>query len=875
MSQLAPPQLAPFDSIRENLETERRTVIQVNSFTGDDEEFVRSIDDAEIILNFVETIQKALYELFNEAPSLMSLFHNEFMSVQEFFARSFVIDSVFLDDCLFPEKEIYFFGQDGGISPSILGIHQKSMLDWVESKRSDHKGTQLYLREKFEIEKKFSELSCQCVTCSADYRTRLRDAIFDECLETIEKAKADIIKASDEGIVPMCDTYREMQRSLDKQFFRVRYRLKRSSLNRLESQVKSQVKELFGHPSDLISLLLPHAMNIFKAELRGLDLPEDLILEEEYARFYGQLGLNIWKGDRVISREFKKFVHAIVILKKKDVSSKILQEYIGEFWIHSNARQLNRKIIYHMGPTNSGKTYHAIEKLCASATGCYLAPLRLLAAELFDTMNQKSVKTSLLTGEEVIEMDESTHYSSTIEMAKLHEPFDCVVIDEIQMINDPQRGWAWTRALVNVNSPEVHLCGDASVLELVQKIVDLCGDTLEIRRYDRMTELKVEKRPIIPKELNKHDAVIVFSRRNALRYKYDLEKLGFKVSIVYGRLSPEVRREQARKFDKGITDIMVSTDAIAMGMNLPIRRIVFTTLTKYINNQEYPISHSEIKQIAGRAGRFNRFPTGYVTCLDKVEDGLESVTEALQVELDQKEECMVGPDLEIYNQVTNALKSNGLPSLKLSEFLRLFNAMTFQRPFFCVELKEMIELTEMVEDADTADTLSPSEVFGFSCAPVNLGLLEHVQYFVWIVNKYVKSELIKNEPIDFESNDIDYLETSIKCVELYQWLSRHFNGKNFDFSEEELLENKGKAIEKLNDLLSDKMIPASARPFKRGGRRGEQGDKDRKGGPGRSSGDKKKFYGRKGAGSGGGGAPGGKDKFKKKRTRKRKFTKPK
>lgn len=881
MSQLSPPQLAPFDSIRENLEMERRTVIQVNSFTGDDEEFVRSLEDAEVILNFVETVQKALFDLFNEAPSLMTLFHNEFMSVQEFFARSFVIDSIFLDDCLFPEKEMYFYGQDGGISPHILAIHQKSLLAWVEEKRGDHKGTQLYLRESFEIEKKFSELSCQCVTCSADYRTKLRDAIYDECLEIIETSRASIVDFAAEGIVPMCDTYREMQRKLDKQFFRVRYRLKRSSLNRLESQVKNHVKDLFGHPGELTSLLLPHAKSIFIAELRALDLPEDLILEEEYTRFYGQLGLNLWKGDRVISREFKKFVHAIVILKKKDVSSKILQEYIGEFWIHSNARALNRKIIYHMGPTNSGKTYHAIERLCDSRTGCYLAPLRLLAAELFDTMNQKGVKTSLLTGEEVIEMDESTHYSSTIEMAKLHEPFDCVVIDEIQMINDPQRGWAWTRALVNVISPEVHLCGDASVLELVQKIVDLCGDTLEIRRYDRMTELKVEKRPIVAKELNKHDAVIVFSRRNALRYKYDLERLGFKVSIVYGRLSPEVRREQARKFDKGITDIMVSTDAIAMGMNLPIRRIVFTTLTKYINNQEYPISHSEIKQIAGRAGRFNRFPTGYVTCLDKVEEGLESVAEALQVELDQKEECMVGPDLEIYGQVTNALKSNGLPSLRLSEFLRLFNAMTFQKPFFCVELKEMIELTEMVEDADTADALSPSEVFGFSCAPVNLGLLEHVQYFVWIVNKYVKSELIKNEPIDFESNDIDYLETSIKCVELYQWLSRHFNGKNFDFSEEELLENKGKAIEKLNDLLSDKMIPASARPFKRGGRgRGENNEGARSEGRGGNSGGKRKFYGRKGTAGGPGKGPGtapgnGKDKFKKKRTRKRKFTKPK
>lgn len=873
MSQIPLPQLPPFESLRENLENERKTLLKVNSFTGEDEDFVRSTEDAVVILDFIEKVQVELLKLFTESPSLMTLFHNDFMSVQEFFQRNFVVDAIFLDDCLFAEKEMFLYGQDGGISPQIIGLHEKSLLNWVESKRGDHNGTQDFLRNHFDAEKKISELSCQCITCTADYRTRLRDAIYEECEHLIENAKEAIIAAEPEGIVPMSDAFREMQRALDKQFFKVRYRLKRSSLNRLESQVKAKVKELFQFPSEMTSLLLPHVKKILFAELRELDLPEELILDDEYARFFGQLGLHLWKGDRVIEREFKKFVKAIVILKKKDVSSKILQEYIGEFWIHSNARSLNRKIIYHMGPTNSGKTYHAIEKLSSSASGLYLAPLRLLAAELFDTLNQKGVKTSLLTGEEVIEMEESTHFSSTIEMAKLNEPFDCVVIDEIQMINDPQRGWAWTRALVNVISPEIHVCGDQSVLELVQKIVDLCGDTLEIKRYERMTELKVEKRPIVAKELNKHDAVIVFSRRNALRYKYDLERLGFKVSIVYGRLSPEVRREQARKFDKGITDIMVSTDAIAMGMNLPIRRIVFTTLTKYINNQEYPISFSEIKQIAGRAGRFNRFPTGYVTCLDKVEEGLETVGEALNIELGQKEECMVGPDLDIYTQVNNALKHNGLPPLKLSEFLRLFNAMTFQKPFFCVELKEMIELTEMVEDADVNNVLSPAEVFGFACAPVNLGLLEHVQYYVWIVNNFVKNELIKNEPIDAASNDIDYLETSIKCVELYQWLSRHFNGKNFDFNEEELLANKGKGVEKLNDLLSDKMIPMDSRPFNRGGKKrfekrgGEGGSRPKDG---------KKFYGRKGS-EGSNKPASGKDggsRFKKKRSRKRKFNRP-
>jgi len=144
-----------------------------------------------------------------------------------------------------------------------------------------------------------------------------------------------------------------------------------------------------------------------------------------------------------------------LVLKRKDISSNILQEYLGQFWIHSHARKIPRKIVYHMGPTNSGKTYHAIEALTKSRKGCYLAPLRLLAAELYDTMNSKGVRTTLLTGEEVIEVEDATHYSSTIEMAKLNEEFSCAVIDEIQMITDKQRGWAWTRALVNLHAYEV------------------------------------------------------------------------------------------------------------------------------------------------------------------------------------------------------------------------------------------------------------------------------------------------------------------------------------------------------------------------------------------------------------------------------------
>lgn len=868
MSQTDIPDLPDFEVISKFIDAERKTIIRVNELRNDDEDYVRDLPEAKKILAFLEELQGNLHTFFKKYPSLISLFNSDYINLSEFFQRDNVLDLIFLDDCIFPEKEMFFFGQDGGLNEKILQIHLDTFDNWMKEKEAKHNTTQELIKNNFSFDLKIASLDCQCHGCNADYKNKLREYIIDYCQERINEAATEIEEKLESGSIDeVSHLYSDMQKSIEKTMHKVRYRLKRSTLNRVDTVIKNKVKDHFTYPAELALRREKSLKPFLNHLLYEADIKDELVGEDEFKRFFSQLGTNIWRGERVITREFKKLIKSVMILKRKDISGKILQEYIGEFWIHSQARTIKRKIIYHMGPTNSGKTYHAIQALMKAEKGCYLAPLRLLAAELYDTMNSNSVVTTLLTGEEVIENEGATHYSSTIEMARLTEYFNCCVIDEIQMITDPQRGWAWTRALVNIFAEEIHLCGDPSVLELVKKIVELCGDELEVKEYNRMTELNVEKKPVVLGDLQKNDALIVFSRRNALRYKRDLEKVGFKVSIVYGRLSPEVRREQARKFDKGETDIIVATDAISMGMNLPIRRIIFTTLSKFINSQEFQISDSEIKQIAGRAGRFQRFPTGFVNCLTKVEDGLDIVESALTTDLEQRKKCMVGPDLDIFSQVNGALEENGLPQLSLSEFLRLFNTMTFQKPFYCVELKEMIELAEMVEDADVDKNLTQSEIFGFACAPVNLGLIDHVQYYVWILNHYVQNSPIKSDRVDSNSNDIDYLETSIKCVELYQWLSRHFNNKNFDFDEQELLENKGLAIDKLNTLLSNKIVPTCSscgvrlaeqskfaicekcfkeRRFGRRGGNNRRNDRDNKGGARRGKTGKKPFKGKSG-----------------------------
>lgn len=773
---------------------------------SEEEGHLRSTDEAKIILDTIKKISLKREEFLKSQPSLESIYEKDYGPVKDHTERESILEVCFLDDYLFPSTEAYPFSSEQIVTEELLTNYELSFDDWMTEKIENHLKAQNQIHNDFHIDLKPSEVSCACTKCNGDFRAKIRDSVFKDQIAIIDngvEALHDLILT--EKIVYIADYVQKLKKRLDKNSHNIRYKLKRGSLNKLDSDVKAYFKSKFNYNSELGLVYKERLLSFFNQVLVERELMTDLVSHDEYERFFTQVGIGIWKNPGSLKKEFDKLVNAVMTFKRKDISGTILKDYLGQFWLHSSARRKTRKIIYHMGPTNSGKTYNAIEALSKAKNGCYLAPLRLLASELYDTLNDKGCKTTLLTGEEVIETEGATHFSSTIEMARLNEEFDCAVIDEIQMITDTQRGWAWTRALVNLNANEVHLCGDQSVLELVEKILKLTGDELVVNNYERKTELSVMNKTIRLVDLEKNDALIVFSRRNALKYKRDLENLGFKVSIVYGRLSPEVRREQARKFDQGETDIMVSTDAIAMGMNLPVKRIVFSTLSKFFNSKEHPITNSEIKQIAGRAGRFQRFPEGFTTTLAKVDDGLDRLEEALSCTLDQKELAMVGPDLDIFRSVNEALEESSLPTLSLTEFLRLFNTMTFEKPFYCVDMKEMIDVAEMVESNDEDGVLSDSEIFGFACAPVNLGLTDHVQYFVWILTHYVSSQNIVNEPIDSDSDDIDYLETAIKCVELYQWLARHFDNNNFTFSEVDLLENKSMAIETLNNLLSEKI----------------------------------------------------------------------
>lgn len=239
------------------------------------------------------------------------------------------------------------------------------------------------------------------------------------------------------------------------------------------------------------------------------------------------------------------------------------------------ARAMKRHIHLHVGPTNSGKTYHALKRLESAQSGFYGGPLRLLAHEVYTRLNNKNISCGLLTGDEVRIPDGKPPriYSNTVEMVPLGQDVDVGVIDEIQMIGDVSRGWAWTRALLGARAKELHLCGEERTVNLIQELTASMGDKLTIHRYQRLSPLKVMDKSLRGdwSKLEKGDCIVAFSRLTIHELKSQIEKAtGRRVAIVYGSLPPEIRSQQADHFNNPDNDydFLVASDAIGMGLNL-------------------------------------------------------------------------------------------------------------------------------------------------------------------------------------------------------------------------------------------------------------------------------------------------------------------
>jgi len=257
-----------------------------------------------------------------------------------------------------------------------------------------------------------------------------------------------------------------------------------------------------------------------------------------------------------------------------------------------------------LGPTNTGKTHLAIERMLGHASGMIGLPLRLLAREVYDRVVAAKGEhlAALITGEEKIVPETARYFVCTVEAMPPERAVEFLAIDEIQVARDPDRGHVFTDRILNARGfGETMLLGSDTMRPMIRKLLP----DAEIVRRERMSTLTYAGPRKITK-LPKRSAVVAFSAEEVYAIAELLRRHRGGAAVVMGALSPRTRNAQVALYQSGEVDFLVATDAIGMGLNMDVDHVAFASRRKFDGRTWRDLRPDEIAQIAGRAGRFTR-----------------------------------------------------------------------------------------------------------------------------------------------------------------------------------------------------------------------------------------------------------------------------
>ena len=265
-------------------------------------------------------------------------------------------------------------------------------------------------------------------------------------------------------------------------------------------------------------------------------------------------------------------------------------------------KHTDNKIIAILGPTNTGKTYMAIEKMLEFNSGIFGLPLRLLAREVYDKCVLKLGidKVALITGEEKIIPNSAKYFICTVESMPKDKVVDFVAVDEIQMCGDPERGHIFTDRLINFRGEVLTMFLGSQIMKNIMS--QLLKD-VEFINQERFSKLSYNGSKKISR-LNRKSAIIAFSIEEVYALAELVRRQKGGSAVIMGSLSPKTRNSQVELYQSGDVDYLVATDAIGMGINMDIEQINFSSLRKFDGKKRRRLRMTEISQIAGRAGRF-------------------------------------------------------------------------------------------------------------------------------------------------------------------------------------------------------------------------------------------------------------------------------
>ena len=430
------------------------------------------------------------------------------------------------------------------------------------------------------------------------------------------------------------------------------------------------------------------------------------------------------------------------------------------------ARSVRRKVIAWLGPTNSGKTHRAVLALAAARSGMYLGPLRLLALEQRDRVVDLGTPCSLITGEERDQQSE-THSARTVEMTDFSRRFEVCVLDEMQLAFDRDRGWAWVAAYCGVAAETLIVTGPASAEPVIRRLGELCGDAVEINLLERQGTLDYEG-VIDWRRVPPRSAVIGFSRAMVLELKAMFESRGLRVSVIYGGLSPEVRRNEARRFREGESDIVCATDAIGLGLNLPLDRVIFYETDKFDGEINRRLTDAELMQIAGRAGR-GPGSDGWVAAFSARDARRIEAALAQPQHTPEPDQLPAAPTQMHVRAIADHLGLDRL--VPILEFFR--TRLTFPGGTFFPDVQD--DVFAAAELVDTyAPTLPVEQRYALACTPIDLD--EHL--FRSVFSEWLEL-LAAGKTVKFPrrldgGGGLDELEETLKLITIYRWLALKF-----------------------------------------------------------------------------------------------------
>ena len=448
---------------------------------------------------------------------------------------------------------------------------------------------------------------------------------------------------------------------------------------------------------------------------------------------------------------------------------------------YPEARAMHRKFILHLGGTNTGKTYAGFQRLMRAGTGVYLAPLRLLALEAQETLLDAGVACSLSTGEEEDLREGDTHVAATAEKLDLKQRYDVAVVDECQMIADRQRGYAWTRAILGVLAPEVHLCAAPEAKDLLIRLIDSCGDSYEVEVHQRTTPLVCMSHTIDYQRVQPGDALITFSKVGVLSVAEDLRQSGKEPAIIYGALPYSTRRKQMEGFLAGEMEYIVSTDAIGMGLNLPIRRIIFMETEKFDGVERRELKAEEIKQIAGRAGRFGMYNRGFVGAtqnLPAIRAGLEAVVPPLDYAVAGFSDLVLQVDFD------------------LLEVLTQWNQMPTVEPYRKLDVSRYIAIISKLREKGF--TLTREQELRAANIPFDETEDALRDLFFQLLSRWQQGEAVEQPGLPEEEPTLPELELYYKKLDLYFSFAKTFD---CPVDEDRLYDSRERVAGEINEIL--------------------------------------------------------------------------